>query len=454
MRRGGWCAALVLVACGGTPKAAPVAQVPMAPPPATRPPDLPPITHAASAREAEAAARVKKMLAKVVAVRGLAPTRDVPGVILSRDELMAQVKKHIIAEVPAADIREEGETYQLLGLIPWKYDYEQGTFDMLHSQLAGYYEPADGTMYMAADLEGDGAYLTLAHELDHALQDQHWDLKKRSKYAPGHSDAQLAQSCLAEGDATSTMLDVMLQPTGKTAVDVPDSMLDSSMLASMSAGSGSSAPPFMMTSLVAPYAEGMLFVNTLRRQGGWDAVDRAWDRTPSTTEQILHVDKFDQGEAALDVADPTFAALGPGWTGSNADTLGELTLRLVLGQWLGETQGNALAAHWGGDRALVVSAHDKAAFVWHIRYDADAPSQPSAVLKALERVLDAAVVREPTFVCSERAELGPLAVARKGHDVLILAGPANTPSGAWTSAGTCALARKWAAELLAQKRKV
>ena len=53
----------------------------------------------------------------------------------------------------------------------------------------------------------------------------------------------------------------------------------------------------MRTSLAAPYIYGTLFVHALRRRGGWDAVNRAWDDPPTTSEQILHVDKWLAHEA-------------------------------------------------------------------------------------------------------------------------------------------------------------
>ena len=83
---------------------------------------------------------------------------------------------------------------------------------LLEAQLEGFYEPKNGTMYLASDLKGPQAQATLAHELVHALQDQKWDLRKRSDYKPGRGDESMALACLAEGDATSLMLDFLMKP--------------------------------------------------------------------------------------------------------------------------------------------------------------------------------------------------------------------------------------------------
>jgi hypothetical protein len=40
-----------------------------------------------------------------------------------------------------------------------------------------------------------------------------------------------------------------------------------------------------------------------------------------------------------------------------------------------------------------------------------------------------------------------MAVARAGQDLVFVFGPAETKSGTWTSAGDCALARRWTQEI-------
>src|SRR6185437_462834 len=183
--------------------------------------------------------------------------------------------------LPPQAIRNEGLALQLFGFVPTQFDYEAAEYQLLQDQLAGYYEPADGTMYMASDLGDQEAEATLAHELVHALQDQRWNLENRSHYRPGEGDRSEAVSALAEGDATSAMFDVMIEhaapSSGKSAIDLPDDVFAAQIRESMNQGPGASAPRVMRSSLAAPYIYGTLFVHALRRRGGWDAVDRAWD---------------------------------------------------------------------------------------------------------------------------------------------------------------------------------
>jgi hypothetical protein len=397
------------------------------------------------------------MLERVSRARGLAPKKSVPGVTLDRNALIARVRSHVDREVPHDAIVEEGLVQQLLGFIPAHFDYEGATYALLEAQLAGFYEPADGTMYMAADLDDDTAFATLAHELVHALQDQYWDLASRSTYVPGQDDRSSAFSALAEGDATSAMADVLIGQAkpGATAVDLPDELFAQQVIGGMSGGPTSSAPHVMRMALVAPYIDGTLFIHALRRKGGWHAVNRAWGSPPETTEQVLHVDKWEAHEPALAIRDPTFAALGPGWSVAEADTYGELGVRLSFGEWLGATDSPQLAAGWGGDRGVLVKKGDAYAFAWHVRYDDAKPKASdayaarafSALAPAIEK-LGLACGKEPgAFVCVDRHELGPLAVLRRARDLVIVAGPARVAPQAWSSLGKCEGARRWAAEI-------
>jgi hypothetical protein len=398
------------------------------------------------------------MLKRVERARGLSAPRPVPGVLLDRAALIAQVKQHVARELPPEAIHNEGLALQLLGFVPTRFDYEAAEYRLLQDQLAGYYEPADGTMYMASDLGDVEAEATLAHELVHAVQDQHWNLQERSKYRPGDGDREEAISALAEGDATSAMFDVIIAhespKTGKTALDLPDDVFAEQIRQGVDQGAGANAPLVMRSSLAAPYIYGTLFVHALRRRGGWEEVNRAWSDPPTTSEQILHVEKWLTHEPAMKIEAPSFASLGDGWVVADEDSEGELGTRVAFEQWLEPATAADASAGWGGDRGVLVANRDRAAFAWRLRYDRGKAKNErgadvfSLVALGIDRSLGAPTVREPWFECHERGDRGPLAVARFEADVVFVAGPAETrSSGAWSSVGNCTLARKWAREI-------
>ncbi|MDP8999660.1 MAG: hypothetical protein M3O46_06065, partial [Myxococcota bacterium] len=291
------------------------------------------------------------MLKRVEIARRLDASKPVPGVLLDRPALIARVKQHVSRELPPEAICNEGRSLQLLGFVPTKFDYEAAEYQLLEDQLAGYYEPADGTMYMASDLGDEEADATLAHELVHALQDQRWNLQERSKYHPGDGDRSGAVSALAEGDATSAMFDVLIARSaagaGKTALDVPDDLFSEQIRQGMNQGPGAKAPHVMRSSLASPYIYGTLFVHALRRRGGWEAVNRAWADPPTTSEQIMHVDKWLAHEPPLQVDAPAFATLGAAWTAADEDSEGELGVRVAFEEWMDPKQAAEVSAGWG-----------------------------------------------------------------------------------------------------------
>jgi hypothetical protein len=410
----------------------------------------------AEGRQTRLIARILKL---VEAARGLDAKNPVPGVLLERGSLIARVREHVARELPPQAIRNEGLALQLFGFIPTQFDYEAAEYQLLQDQLAGYYEPADRTMYMASDLDDEEADATLAHELVHALQDQYWDLESRSKYRPGDGDRSEAVSALAEGDATSAMFDVMIaraaHSAGKTALDVPDDVFVEQIRTGMKQGPGANAPHVMRSSLAAPYIYGTLFVHALRRRGGWSAVDRAWDDAPATSEQILHLDKWLSHEPPMSVPAPTFAALGSGWHIADEDSEGELGARIAFEEWMDPKIAADVGSGWGGDRGVLVANGDRTAFAWRLRYDPGRAKDErtaqayAALTRALDTTMGRAQSNDATFVCRERSDRGPMAVARVGADLVFVLGPARTTPGAWRSAADCALARRWIREIAA-----
>ncbi len=410
--------------------------------------------------------RIARMLKKVSEARGLVAKSEVPGRTLDRVALLDRVKAHVAREVPKAAIRNEGLSMKLLGLLPTNFDYEAETYALLEAQLAGYYEPADRTMYMAADLDDDNAKATLAHELVHALQDQHWDLGVRSKYKPGKSDLSATTSALAEGDATSAMFDVLIAGSGRTAIDLPAEVFTQQIMANVSSGPSARAPHAMRVALVAPYVFGTLFVHALRTKGGWPLVNRAWAEGVQSTEQILHPEKWLAKEAPLVVPAPDAQSFGAGFSELDTDTFGELGLRLTFGEWIDESRAESIARGWGGDRATLATRGDEVALALRIVYDEKAGSKrrtgAEAAFAALVEGFEAKQVgaakagaksaKSQTFACFERPETGPLSFLVKERELVIVAGPTRTGASSWTATGQCKNARVVADTILGQKR--
>jgi hypothetical protein len=463
MRRlAGVALAIAVAACSGqarepaaTPDTKPAASTSRATGPDAGPPSASPD----ASLETKESKAVAHTLGKVSQLRGVRSIRGVPGVKLDRDQLVARVKDKALREYPPDALRREGQLLQMFGFAPATFDYMGEMMKLLEAQLEGFYEPKNGTMYLAADLRGKEAQATLAHELVHALQDQTWDLKSRSSYRPGKGDETLALACLAEGDATSLMMDYIMAEQGRTALDLPDEMVRELMQSGVNGASIKSVPHILRTTLIAPYVDGLGLVNALRRKGGWAMVDHAWEKPPTTTEQVLHLDKWEQHEPSIAVRAPTSAALGPGWKLDDEDTFGELGFALTFEEWVDAPEARLAAAGWGGDRSAVFSKGDEIAFAVHERYDA-APNQRAdafaeralkKLAPGLKKHLGKPAIDSADALCFERADLGPLLFARSGRDFVVATGPARSTNGTWSSASTCARTKTWADEILAAR---
>ena len=425
--------------------------------------------------------KVADFLVRVAEVRRLEPRARVEGQELDRAALIASVRAHVARELPPDVIRNQGELLVGLGLVPPEFDYEEGTFRLLEAQLAGFYEYRDKKMYLASDLDAGSADLALAHELVHALQDQHYDLGSRMGYKPEANDRESAFQALAEGDATSAMMDVMA-PERRLAVEVPDDLFVAGIEGSMSAStSGEVAPQVLRSSLIAPYVDGVLFVHALRRRGiargsadptGWGEVDRAWKSPPETTEQLLHLDKYDAREPAEKVG--PVAPPGPsGWSTFYEDVFGEQGLRISAEQWMPKKAAAVVAGGWGGDRLAVFRrslldeppspsgvspATSRArvppgtyAVAWHIRFDAgrhEVDAEARQAFKALSESLRPRRDATSNTACVDRGVLGPLAVVRSGRDLAVAAGPYEHDGVRLRAAALCAQTVHWATDIL------
>jgi hypothetical protein len=409
---------------------------------------------------------VNQALGIVAELRELPPKGPVRGQIIDRKKMLEHVRQQLHSEIPEPVVRATNEMLFLLNVVPSDFDYEKSLLVLLEAQLAGFYEPKDKTMYLLADLPAVEREATLAHELVHALQDQHYDLGSLIKFRDDATDQLSAVHALAEGDATSAMLDHMLLAQGKRAIDLPDSMIGMQTrgLVELSP-SMAGVPTIVKRSVISPYVDGVDLVHWARRKGGWAAVNALWAEPPTTTEQLLHPEKLAAREPALSVAIPA-APQGSPLKVVYHDVLGEQSLRLLFEEWVPRRTAIEAARDWGGDRLAMFEGGERRALAWRIRFDgvaqaermfevlargvlrdelgAAGSSAAPVVVPDVDRAAAVAASRGGKL-CRERPSRGPMAAVRTGRDIALVAGPVRrTPAGA-RSDSDCAAARAWAA---------
>ncbi len=460
-----WCALSCLsVTCA---PAVPQSETPLTAPvsvPAARALKTTPATPGSSEKERALQQKLESALAYVAQVRGLPAKTPVKGRLIARGDIENYLREQLDKETPADVIEATEALLYGFGSVDRSFDYRQAIISLMTSQLLGFYDPEQKAFFVAGELTGDEADVTLWHELVHALQDQHYDLAKLTASQPDGGDQQAAMHALAEGDATSAMLDAMLKPRGISALDVPEGLMRAE---SVLGAAALSAPPVLVRSLLAPYVDGLAFTNSLRRQGGFPAVDQAWRQPPVSTEQLLHIEKYLAHEPPLVVPLPSAPPHAPELVERFHDVMGEQTLRLLFEEWLPARTAASSASDWGGDRFAAFSdeARERWALGWHLRFDSAAAAERAAEAFArgaplTERSEGAPIAgaKEPRgipprervgsdLVCRDRHSQGPLAMVRRGRDLGVTVGPFNRSSVSAVGVPDCKVALTWAKKI-------
>ena len=401
-----------------------------------------------------------RAVALVSQKRGLAVRKPVKGARVSRTVLATQIRAHVAREVPERDVEAEEAMLKLLGVVARDVNYREVVLAMLGSDVAGYYEPADMTLYVSDDIKDAAGVLALIHEVEHALQDQYFGLGKRMKRVSGQSDALIAASALAEGDATLAM--VAVQGDEEHVRDGIQTMRDRLVrkVEDNVTVDQPGPPRIVQRSILASYAYGFVFVSDAFLKGGWPTVNPLWENPPVTSEQLLHPDKYRDREIAESVPSAAEILRNEGYEIVTEDTYGELSIRLLLSelQYGGVLQ--PFGAGWAGDRGVVAKRKGHYAFVWRMRYDheSDARRDEQAwAWKGRDRMHTTATPCNPnaravvpgySAAAGHVGVVAPTAVVLQGRDLVVTAGPASIVAD---DAGTCSDALRIARAALAQR---
>jgi hypothetical protein len=204
--------------------------------------------------------------------------------------------KNLNEQMTAAEMHATEVALRKFGLAPADFEYRRFIIKLLTEQVAGYYDPKVQEFHLADWLELEGQKPVMAHELTHALQDQHFNLRRFVKWPRGDSDAELAAHALIEGDATLAMTLYMAKnPLVALA-------FSRSLTTGVATEQFNQAPRAMRESLIFPYMHGMEWATQLYKRGGWTMVSNAFTRLPLSSEQILHPEKYFNYERPIKVA--------------------------------------------------------------------------------------------------------------------------------------------------------
>lgn len=450
--------------------AAPAASTPSsAPSPgASAPPaSAGPVKSEAQANSSEAADKVvADALAVVSRVRGLPIRSVVPGKRLNREQLRAEMVRLMAEDTPPEALRGNAELLFALDTVAWDFDFQATVTELYAGELAGFYDPKKKSMVLAADLPEAAERVALYHELVHALQDQSFQIADAVGWREEASDELAAHHAVLEGDATSAMMDVLAAVQGTEPIRMTPEMLQAESVLTEASPRLALVPSVLKRSMLAPYLDGLGFVLALRDRGGFPEVDRALKERPSSTEQILHVDKF----LAKEPVQALPVITGPAELGeiTYRDVIGEQGLRIVFEEGMPTRAAVAAASDWGADRLAVFSAGEQRAVRWHLVFDSESAARrataalarlalrpelgeeaaaSSQALRPFAEAHAAELAVQSGRLCQLRPQRGPFALVRRDRHVGVTLGPYRRTRTNVRAAGDCPQALNWADQL-------
>jgi hypothetical protein len=338
-------------------------------------------THARSATEAEAAVAPASMttsaakdavvatMPSVAQIRGLEFKQPVPVEVVGDSVTRQHALKRLEMYYEDEMIRGMQTAYIRLGLLPEGTDVLAEFLGVLEEQAGGFYDPSTKAFFLLDDMPAGVAPMLAAHELTHALEDQHFDLDARLMDALPNDDHAFAVGAVHEGSAMLVMSLYVLRA-------MADGTLTQENLAEMAESDAArgeklaALAPALQRPFIAAYVLGMTFLlrgDPSAMFSGYpvEDVNECERGGPTSSEQILHPEKYWDPErrdppVAVEPFD-TRKALGRRWKRSASGVLGEIVIGVMVGAptpkgLAGMSQPdpaawtNSAAAGWGGDR--------------------------------------------------------------------------------------------------------
>jgi hypothetical protein len=328
--------------------------------------------------DAEVARYVNRTMARVELVRGLEFESGVSVEVVSREEFRRSINE---SDPPPERAAWRNQVWEAAFAVGEDRDVTEA-FDRLYgTRVLGFYRGGNSRLVVVSETGGPViSNGTLAHELVHALQDQH-----QRPLGARMLDRRLARQGVMEGEARyveqlylrrcGVEWDCVATPEG--ARFDPDAEVNQALL----------------FTVLHPYSDGAVYVHRLHEQGGWDAVDAAYGDPPNSTEQVIHPDRDDE-PATVEVRD---AARGDWRRFGGANTLGEAAIYVLFwyqaSEYGAETGVDPDAIHnasgafdaydydaepsagWAGDALVPYRNGDRFGYVWATEWDSEADAR-------------------------------------------------------------------------------
>ena len=242
---------------------------------------------------------------------GLPIKSSVKRQLTSRDAVEKYLEEKFNEDEGTKRLQRDEIVLKKFGLLDHDFELKPFLLALLKEQIEAYYDSKTKTVNLLDWVGPDEEQPVLAHELTHALQDQHSDLEKWNDQTPddvstesaGDNDhlakdeMDTARDAVAEGQATVVMWDCELKPMGKSLVKDPEVLdfIKSRMSSADDSPVMARAPLLLSESMLFPYREGMSFEQDVwMDQGQAAAFAGALDRPPTSSWEIINPREYEK----------------------------------------------------------------------------------------------------------------------------------------------------------------
>ncbi|MDR3740860.1 MAG: hypothetical protein P4L40_17730 [Terracidiphilus sp.] len=297
---------------------------------------------------------------------GLPIKSDVKRQLTTREAVESYLVEKFNEDDDAKRMQRSEIVLKKFGLLERDFDLKPFLLALLKEQIEAYYDPKTKTVNLLDWIGVDEQKPVLAHELTHALQDQHVDLEKWSDQTPpevstniaGDADhlakdeLDTARDAVTEGQATAVMMDNMLKPLGHSLVKDPE--IVETIKQQMNAGSDSPvlsrAPTLLSESLLFPYREGLSFEQDVWMDKGQAAAFAgALDRPPASSWEIMNPREYEKGHrSAIPLLPNIHPLLDPLYKPYDIGQVGQLDTHILTTIFGGESASRDLTPAWDG----------------------------------------------------------------------------------------------------------
>jgi hypothetical protein len=302
---------------------------------------------------------ISEVADQVESVRQLEFDRPVNVEPITEAEMDQRLRDYFDAYYPARYYARRSLAWQTIGALPGDVGYLEALDAYQQGQVLGFYNSQNEELVYTGDAELDRIeQFVLAHELTHAIDDQHFDLDRLDDLVIRCEDEAFEAALgIVEGSANHFATQVLINYGVSETGTIPPG------------GPEGEVPPLITELQAYPYTSGQGFADALSDANGPSGIDDALETFPTTTEQVLHPDKFpDEVGTTVEVADfaPTF---GPGWRDLDVMVVGELWLRALLHLRLTDDEAETAAAGWGGGTYRAWRDGDDVAVIMSTEWD-------------------------------------------------------------------------------------